>query len=138
MHPLLRSRARVLGTGDISAPVTEEHRKLALVDTERDLVTLRDMLRKLDLPATNLELAHAIFLQHAVGNVTQEIEAKAKARDVKIRELMRATRPTHLGAFGDVSSLTPPPPGLFAFPDYEEMTDEELDAELARIRSLKG
>jgi hypothetical protein len=129
---------------------TPEQEARALVLCEQTLLSLRDMLRRLELPATALDVASKVFGNHLGGIVSDDWVKKDNERQKIILEIERAQvdasasnmqqQMASMGAFPSprprmsAAEYTPLGVGAHVYPSYDHMSDAELALELEKVR----
>lgn len=116
-------------------PSTEEQRKRALEHTRDALTQLKELLVKVDLPASAIDVAAEIYRDNLSGILLIEAHEHGAKRRAKIRVLTSAARGQLRGAghyeMSGIPHVQPLMPGDFF--DLHELTDEELDARIAKL-----
>lgn len=141
--PILGSRPRPMlspfpfGTAMPSKP---EHEAKALAETKDTLVTLRNLMRECDIPSEHFPTVYQMFQMHLNGICNAEDYKHQEERSRKEGALRKqrlakrlnvpvgTTFPPHFTDYGPVGS----PMVGSVDDDIFDMTDEDLDAELAR------
>ncbi len=124
---------------------TPEQVARSLAETERDCTSIRDLCRKLELPATAFESVASIFLANINGVMASDAEAKMRAQTTKIREIERLRQPViEKNAHGQIVGVRRLQPLATDYPgvnlahsvhdDLFDMSEAELDAEIKRLR----
>lgn len=104
---------------------TPEQEALAIVETRKCVIVVRDLMRELDIPSDQFSTVYAIFQGNlnAIGN---EASSKLSAERHRKMSVVRAKRleaiPPHMRHLGDH--------GLYqtAFDPLDDATDEEVEA----------
>lgn len=136
---------RLMPKYEVSTP---EQVTRALEETKRDATAIRDLVRQLELPATAFETVAQIFLANINGVMACDAEKTSRERNRKMREIEKLRAPeierNARGQIVGVRRLQPldqPTIGsgynMSADADLYEMDDDELDAEVKRLRDAK-
>ena len=109
---------------------TPEQERIALEDAKKTLASLRDMLRELDLPATELQLAYHLFSNNVSGQIEEGNRAKHLEHEKKIQATIKERRANAIASGVPVGPIMNPG-GLgasIAYDPIEEQVRQELGA----------